>query len=345
MGHARCYVTFDIIRRILTDYFGFNVQYVMNITDIDDKIIMRARSIHLSTLPKSLIFAGFFNCSRNHLMSEYESKAPSTQQLESDAISAFDFAKEKSLSKIADIQKRQASAKKRIVEELAADIQQEQLKLQNLENERIAFLEALAEEKKSSTAAAASKNLISAAKSALSDWLDSKFGGEAVDQKIFQLHSQRYEREFFADMHALNVRDPDSLTRVSEYVDEIIKLVQRIIDRGYGYESKGSVYFDVAAYAKHSGQPYGKLAPWSVGNALAQQDADGALSTGEQSEKRSDLDFALWKASKRGEPAWSSPWGMGRPGWHIECSAMASDILGTKIDVHSGGSDLKFPHR
>ena len=90
-------------------------------------------------------------------------------------------------------------------------------------------------------------------------------------------------------------------------------------------------------------QYYAKLVPEAVGNKEAIAEAEGSLSTN-QSEKRSDSDFALWKASKPGEPAWESPWGMGRPGWHIECSAMASDIMGETMDIHSGGVDLKFPH-
>ena len=104
------------------------------------------------------------------------------------------------------------------------------------------------------------------------------------------------------------------------------------------------MYFDTAAFtaAQHN---YAKLAPWAVGNAALQEEGEGALSAGRDSgEKRNPGDFALWKKSKAGEPFWDSPWGHGRPGWHIECSAMASDLLGTRLDVHAGGEDLRFPH-
>eukprot|EP00475_Leptophrys_vorax_P033433 TRINITY_DN5250_c0_g1_i2.p1 TRINITY_DN5250_c0_g1~~TRINITY_DN5250_c0_g1_i2.p1 ORF type:complete len:527 (-),score=139.93 TRINITY_DN5250_c0_g1_i2:1264-2844(-) len=143
-------------------------------------------------------------------------------------------------------------------------------------------------------------------------------------------------------MRVLGVRDADVLTRVSEYVPQVVKYVEKIIERGYAYESNGSVYFDVQAFRK-GGHPYAKLRPWSAGNEDLLAEGEGALAGG-GSEKRNSSDFALWKGSKPGEPFWDSPWGKGRPGWHIECSAMASDLLGENFDVHSGGEDLAFPH-
>jgi cysteinyl-tRNA synthetase len=128
---------------------------------------------------------------------------------------------------------------------------------------------------------------------------------------------------------------------VTEYIPEIIRFVEGILKNGFAYESNGSVYFDTVAFgSKHS---YGKLEPWSVGNTKLADEGEGQLSQA-QSDKRSPHDFALWKKSKPGEPMWDSPWGSGRPGWHIECSAMASDILGSNLDIHSGGEDLRFPH-
>jgi cysteinyl-tRNA synthetase len=144
-------------------------------------------------------------------------------------------------------------------------------------------------------------------------------------------------------MRALNVRPPDLLTRVSEYVPEIIEFVLGIVKNGFGYESGGSVYFDTIAFDRHPDHSYAKLEPWSAGNMKLIEEGEGDLSLG-LSEKRSGADFALWKKSKPGEPAWDSPWGMGRPGWHIECSAMAKETLGEQMDIHSGGIDLAFPH-
>ena len=144
-------------------------------------------------------------------------------------------------------------------------------------------------------------------------------------------------------MEALNVLPADCLTRVSEYCPEIVEFIQKIIERNYAYESNGSVYFDVKNFDACSCHHYAKLVPEAFGDAKALAEGEGDLRADGQ-EKRSANDFALWKKSKPGEPAWESPWGMGRPGWHIECSAMASAILGSSIDIHTGGYDLKFPH-
>lgn len=144
-------------------------------------------------------------------------------------------------------------------------------------------------------------------------------------------------------MGALNIEVPDCLTRVSEYVPEIVDFVQKIIEAGFAYESNGSVYFTVDKFDQHKNHYYAKLVPEAVGNREALAEGEGSLAAS-SSEKRSESDFALWKNSKAGEPSWESPWGMGRPGWHIECSVMASDIMGKTMDIHSGGVDLKFPH-
>uniref|UniRef100_T1IU98 Cysteine--tRNA ligase, cytoplasmic n=1 Tax=Strigamia maritima TaxID=126957 RepID=T1IU98_STRMM len=109
------------------------------------------------------------------------------------------------------------------------------------------------------------------------------------------------------------------------------------------YESKGSVYFDTNSFNQHPNHRYAKLVPEAFGDTNALDEGEGDLSD-RLSEKKNKTDFALWKTSKPGEPAWDSPWGKGRPGWHIECSAMASDVLGDCIDIHTGGVDLRFPH-
>ncbi len=213
MGHARTYLGFDIIRRVMENYFGYNVSLVMNITDIDDKIINRS-------------------------------------------------------------------------------------------NERgIPFTEL----------------------------------------------ARHWEVEFLKDMDELGVVPPNVMTRVSEYMDEIMAYIQRIIDKGYAYESNGSVYFSVMKFHEAPMHCYCKLVPTGMNNAeLLAEGEGGAVEFA--SEKKAANDFALWKKSKEGEPSWDSPWGKGRPGWHIECSVMASDVFKKmgdptgKMDIHSGGVDLKFPH-
>jgi cysteinyl-tRNA synthetase len=109
------------------------------------------------------------------------------------------------------------------------------------------------------------------------------------------------------------------------------------------YEADGSVYFDAVAFNNSPNHYYAKLEPWSASNLELIAEGEGSLSTGLDG-KRNASDFALWKKSKPGEPFWDSPWGSGRPGWHIECSVMASEVAGHKLDIHSGGIDLAFPH-
>ena len=225
MGHARTYLGFDIIRRILQDHFNYNVTLCMNITDLDDKIIQRANE---------------------------------------NGVSCEDL-------------------------------------------------------------------------------------------------SRKFELEFHKDMEQLGVAPPDVLTRVTEYMDEIVEYIDTIVKKDLAYESNGSVYFDVEGFSKQEGMAYCKLAPEQVNNAELLAEGEGKLTQEFVGDKRSPRDFALWKKSKEGEPTWSSPWGEGRPGWHIECSVMASDVFaqmsgGTSVrdaatksdlcrmDIHSGGVDLKFPH-
>jgi len=182
------------------------------------------------------------------------------------------------------------------------------------------------------------------AEEVLLPYLDSLYKDtfDTSDQSIFTNLTQAMEKAFNDDMTALNVLPPDAVTRVTEYVPQIINFVQRIIDKGFAYEANGSVYFDIAAFEK-AGNTYARLRPESKNDKALQEEGEGSLSKGLEGKKRSG-DFALWKKSKPGEPWWPSPWGPGRPGWHIECSVMASDKLGEQMDIHSGGIDLAFPH-
>lgn len=210
IGHASNYVRFDIVRRVLSDYFGYDVVVQMNVTDVDDKIIMRANERNLP----------------------------------------------------------------------------------------------------------------------------------------FHAVARQYEKEFLDDMDALHVRPADHLTRVSEFVPEIVEYIKTIIANGFAYEQDGSVYFDTDAFVD-AGYNYGKLEPSSVGNGELLAEGEGKLTAYDESvklAKKSPNDFVLWKRSKPNEPLWESPWGPGRPGWHIECSAMAAHTLGPEIDIHAGGVDLRFPH-
>lgn len=192
----------------------------------------------------------------------------------------------------------------------------------------------------------ATKFFLLQSKDALSDWLDRQKGSTVSENSIFETLPRYWENEFHKDMEALNILPPDVLTRVSEYVPKIVSYIEQIISNGLAYASNGSVYFDVGKFDSQAQHYYAKLVPEAYGDTKSLQEGEGDLCISDDrlSEKRSPNDFALWKLSKPGEPWWQSPWGQGRPGWHIECSAMASDICGENLDIHTGGVDLKFPH-
>lgn len=163
-----------------------------------------------------------------------------------------------------------------------------------------------------------------------------------IDDKIIQRANQlrippaelanRYIDQYFADMDALNIERADVYPHATEEIPKVIEIVQGLLAKGYAYQAEGSVYFRVRNLPD-----YGKLSHRNLSDMISQ------ICTYEEN-KEYALDFALWKASKPGEPFWESPWGRGRPGWHIECSAMALKYLGDTIDIHGGGQDLIFPH-
>ncbi|MCI8452614.1 MAG: cysteine--tRNA ligase [Eggerthellaceae bacterium] len=149
----------------------------------------------------------------------------------------------------------------------------------------------------------------------------------------------QYTEAFIADMHAAGVRDPDVRPKATEEIPAMIELVQTLIDGGHAYEVDGDVYFAVRSY-----EGYGELSGRNIDEMEGGHRELRADGQGLEDRKRDPLDFALWKAAKPGEPSWESPWGQGRPGWHIECSAMSHKYLGLPFDIHGGGSDLAFPH-
>ncbi|KAI1084223.1 tRNA synthetases class I (C) catalytic domain-containing protein [Whalleya microplaca] len=326
LGHARNYVSTDIIRRVLQHYFGFQVKFVMNITDVDDKIIIKARRQRLLELEKQ--------------------KSYTDEELNKLAKAAF-----------------QAYAKSNLPQLLEGD---GELDLDNYVSRRdAAYGSVLAggtlsgegkpgdDEAKlkmhisnmtSALIAINGNQVFKGADEILLPYLDSlyKESIDTSDQSIFTDLTKYMEDEFTSDMDALNVLRPDVVTRVTEYVPAIAKFVETIVEKGFAYEAEGSVYFDIAAFEK-AGNNYARLRPDSRNDKALQEEGEGSLSKN-LGGKRGAGDFALWKKSKPGEPYWPSKWGNGRPGWHIECSVMASDILGSRMDIHSGGIDLAFPH-
>ncbi len=145
--------------------------------------------------------------------------------------------------------------------------------------------------------------------------------------------SERFIAEYHVDMDALGVQRPDREPRATETIMEMIALIGRLFEKGYAYKAGDDVAFSVKKFAG-----YGKLSGKKI------DELESGARVGVDEKKQDPLDFILWKAAKPGEPSWESPWGKGRPGWHIECSAMSSSILGDTIDIHGGGKDLIFPH-
>eukprot|EP00392_Amoebophrya_sp_AT5.2_P017542 g17917.t1 len=336
LGHARAYLTFDIMRRVMEDYFGYEVLYQLNITDIDDKIILRAR--------------------KNELLDEYLKKQIARNWAGSATAPSFAEDVQKILGEKDEEYFR--GKKEKLVQEIQAQIEaalskgwkppsaeEQEEKLQKFELKKKTFLETKekTEKKLNEKDFAGAADVLA---DELKDWLDETVGSSVTDNMVFQKHARKFENSFWDDMNALNVRPPDAITRVTEYTEQIVEFIKTMVASGGAYESNGSVYFDTRQFERNQ-HDYPKLGPKGKGSEVdddAMQEGEGALGVKLAAEKKDPRDFALWKKSKDGEPRWPSPWGLGRPGWHIECSVMASDLMGARLDIHGGGQDLKFPH-
>ena len=145
--------------------------------------------------------------------------------------------------------------------------------------------------------------------------------------------TEKYIKGFFEDIESLNISDDIVRPKVTENMPEIIEIIKKLIDEGFAYEKDGNVFFEVKKFEEYGSLSNQKIDELEIGARVDIME-----------EKNNPLDFALWKRKKEGEPYWDSPWGQGRPGWHIECSAMAKKYLGDTFDIHGGGQDLVFPH-
>lgn len=166
------------------------------------------------------------------------------------------------------------------------------------------------------------------------------YANESVMDKTLRV-ARLYENEFLQDMDAMNILRPNVILRVTEHINEIIEYLEDIESKGYTYLIEDGLYFDLSAFErKHE---YGKLDS-NVSSSRELNENENRNEIVGKDKKRNPRDFVLWKTAKEGEPNWSSRWGPGRPGWHIECSAMTQAYFGRNLDIHSGGIDLKFPH-
>lgn len=320
LGHARCYITFDIIRRILENYFGYDIEYVMNITDIDDKIIKRARS--------------------NHLRDKYIDET--VKQL-LDGTGSTELVVKFIKDSISQYQARRSKeddeTKLEMINNIVKSSQAALVELENL------FKSSLQE----STTIEKTKNILKEVLCKLGDVIadeqDNRLGHTITDHEIFKSLTLHFENEFHRDMDKLGVQRANKYPRVSEYIPQIGKFIKKLEQNGYAYRSPSeSIYFDVMKFDNESKHRYAKLVREAFGHGKSIDEGEGELSVAPQ-EKKSPNDFALWKQSKPGEPRWScEDFIEGRPGWHIECSVMATNLLGENFDIHSGGCDLKFPH-
>jgi len=164
--------------------------------------------------------------------------------------------------------------------------------------------------------------------------IDDKIINKALSEGVTaQEIATKYSQAFFEDIKKLKIKPADVYPRATENIPYIIELIQKLLDKGYAYQADGDVYYDVTKFSD-----YGKLS----GKNLEELISGARVDVNEQ--KKNPADFALWKAAKPGEPFWESPWGKGRPGWHIECSVMSMKNLGETFDIHAGGNDLIFPH-
>ncbi len=164
--------------------------------------------------------------------------------------------------------------------------------------------------------------------------IDDKIIKKANEEGVsYREISEKYINEYYIDTNRLNIKKPNFEPKATEHIDDMIRFIKVLIDKGFAYESEGDVYYNVEKFRE-----YGKLSKKNIEDLIA-----GARIEVEE-KKKNPLDFALWKKSKENEPFWNSPWGKGRPGWHIECSVMSMKYLGETFDIHGGGKDLIFPH-
>ncbi len=171
----------------------------------------------------------------------------------------------------------------------------------------------------------------------ITDVDDKTIAGAAAQGLSLAEYTEKYTQYFFDDIDALNIRRAWKYPQATQHISQMHEIIQKLLDNGHAYVAEGSVYYDISSFAD-----YGKLS--GVQPEELSSSTEFSRLEGDQYEREEAGDFVLWKAAKPGEPSWDSPWGSGRPGWHIECSAMSMAYLGPTLDIHTGAVDLLFPH-
>lgn len=337
LGHARNYVSTDVIRRILQDYFGYDVTFAMNVTDVDDKIIVRARQMNLFNRyiglqddrskypdPITLVRKAY-----HRYISKYLPLIQGTDP--ADFSSAF----EQKYRKLTQGQTVDGAGP--VGDEAAKILSHRKTVIQTVASLQINTKPELL---------ASSLGFPQENRDVLQEYLDDEEGaGFDYDPHVVRSFTSTWETCFRKDLERLNCLEPSIVSRVSEYMDAQVKFIEKLTSKGFAYQAgDGTVRFDVNAF-EAAGNQYARLKPENRDNEDLRQESLGTAAVTDGVKSKSD--FALWKliqGRKKAEPGWPSPWGPGRPGWHLECSVMASDLFGARMDIHSGGIDLAFPH-
>ncbi|KAL3957231.1 hypothetical protein ACCO45_007809 [Purpureocillium lilacinum] len=312
LGHARNYVSTDIIRRILMHYFGFDVKFVMNMTDVDDKIIIKARRQRLLELEKN--------------------KTYSAAELRALALSAFRAYAASSLPLLveegADLDESNYTTRRDAA--YGKVLSGGTLTGEGKPGDPEAKVKMHIGNMDAAAAAMKQGDIFPGADEILLPYLDSLYKEtiDTRDQTMFTDLTKSMEALFTEDMDNLNVLRPDVITRVTEYVPQIVSFVERVVQKGFAYEAEGNTY--------------ARLRPDSRNDKSLQEEGEGSFPrTWAARGALATLPFGKVQGRRA---LLAEPWGDGRPGWHIECSVMASDVLGSRMDIHSGGIDLAFPH-
>ena len=351
LGHARTYITFDIIRRIISKYFSMNITLAMNITDVDDKIIRATR--------ENFFFKSFLT---KHIspISPITPISISKEEI-SQKIHSFYTKTLLSLSETeTNIKSSQSIAKENNNYKELNDLKEELLtieyKIMNTNTDFETFKQSILTIEELTI-----EELITGNKTIIGIYLNYIFNNNIKEEELindlplkedYSKFALENENIFFYEMKRINVDVPDIVCRCTEYIKPMLEMVDKLLKAGLAYEDKGSVYMDINKYINITSSSSSLNDSNYLNNLnnlnIQKKENEKLFNYGNffkfnNGKQNNSSDFALWKSADT-QPVWDSSVGPGRPGWHLECSAMAQEIFGDKLNIHGGGVDLKFPH-